>query len=95
MHGLISERAALQLVTWANACAGRFNFDAARGADPDDIREIDQVLGAQQEQLLASLRKGHEDCRSFPSRSTRSGARPQREIAKARAALAAAEKEIA
>ncbi len=95
LESVISRPAAKQLNAWANACARRFNFDATRGADPEDVREIDQTLGAQQEQLLASLRKGHEQLQKLSDSIQTERDEAQLAVIQARARLTAAEKEIA
>ena len=95
MEGVISEAASRQLTAWANACARRFNFDATRGADPDDVREIDQILAAQQEQLIASLRKGHEQLQQLSDSIHAERDEAQLAVVQARAKLAAVEKEVA
>ena len=95
MKGLVSKAAAQQLLAWAVACERRFSFDAARGADPDDVREIDHILGAQQEQLLASMRKGHEELQQLSESIIAERGQARRALAQARSTLAAAEKEIA
>jgi DNA-binding helix-hairpin-helix protein with protein kinase domain len=95
MQGVISEAASKQLIAWANACARRFNFDASRGADPDDVREIDQLLGAQQEQLLASLHKGHDELKEISESIHAERGEAQRAIMNARVALQKLEKEMA
>jgi DNA-binding helix-hairpin-helix protein with protein kinase domain len=95
MQGVISEGASKQLIAWAHACARRFSFDASRGADPDDVREIDQLLGAQQEQLLASLRKGHDELKEISDSIHAERGEAQRAITHARVALQKLEKEMA
>ncbi len=54
----IPNKARAELKKWAQACARNFQFDPTRGADPADLREIDELLSQQQEQLLAQLDKG-------------------------------------
>ena len=54
---------ARELDAWASAQEKKFAFDATRSLDPDDVREVDQLIQAQQEQLLAELEKGEKDLR--------------------------------
>jgi len=59
------------------------------------VREIDQLLGAQQEQLLASLHKGHDELKEISESIHAERGEAQRAIMNARVALQKLEKEMA
>ena len=86
---------ARELDAWASAQEKKFAFDATRSLDPDDVREVDQLIQAQQEQLLAELEKGEKDLRLLVREMESRRESVRRDIEQARATLARAEKELA
>ncbi len=87
IQGLISEKARREIMAWANACSRNFEFDPARGADPEAVHEMDAELLKRQETLLADLRKGHAELEQLAKRNLAQRKSTQRELEAARATL--------
>ena len=88
----IRETAQREILAWANACARNFKFDATKGADPEDVREIDGILRKQQDQLLDSLSSGQEDLQRLSEEISARRNTTKEAIRKAQSDLAVAEK---
>ena len=82
-----------RLKSWAKACERNFQFDASRGADPADIREVDEMLWSQQEQLLAKLDEGANHLRTLSNEITRQRREVERDLELTRIVFRDAEKE--
>jgi DNA-binding helix-hairpin-helix protein with protein kinase domain len=92
LPGLINHMKAGQLVIWANKEAGKFSFDSQLGAPPEQLREVEQMLRLQQEQYLEILKQGEQELRRLSQEIEGDREAARRELDKARARLAEAEK---
>jgi DNA-binding helix-hairpin-helix protein with protein kinase domain len=94
LPGLINHMKASQLEIWARRQSGKFNFDAARDLEPDQLREVDQLERAQQQQYVDILQQGEQELRQLSQEIERDREAARRDLDKARARLAKAEKEL-
>jgi DNA-binding helix-hairpin-helix protein with protein kinase domain len=82
-----------ELEAWAREQANKFSFDPARGLDADEVREVDQLMLAQQEQHLDTLKQGEKQLWTLSQEMELKREGMRRELDRARNRLAEAEKE--
>jgi DNA-binding helix-hairpin-helix protein with protein kinase domain len=92
---LVGADNALDLEAWATHQEKSFKFDARNGADPADVREIDRLIQAQQEQYLGVLQQGAHELQTLRLDIEQERGKTRRQLEAARSALAVAEKELA
>jgi len=92
---LVDIWATRELQSWASDQVRKFSFDPARGLEPEDVREVDQLVHAQQEQFLATLDQGEKELRMLAEELQMRRESTRRDLDQARATLAEAEKELA
>jgi DNA-binding helix-hairpin-helix protein with protein kinase domain len=90
----IPNKARAELKRWAHACAQNFQFDPTRGADPADLREIDELLAQQQEQLLAKLDKGAQQLQTLTEAVEKKRRHVERDLKDALSRLEKVERQV-
>jgi DNA-binding helix-hairpin-helix protein with protein kinase domain len=91
----ISSMASAELRAWARECEQNFKFDPAAGANPADVREIEELYSLQQSQLLAVLSKGGNRLQSVANQMEEERTALTIELQKARETLKDRERDLA